>query len=503
VAIRYRLILAPLAIALGVVGLHLCCGNRYGFFRDELYFVACGKRLAWGYVDQPPLVALLARFAWRLSGEGRSVLLFRVPAALCQGGTVVLAGALTALLGGGPFAAALAATAVAVAPVHLAQGHLVTMNVVEQLLWMAAVFAAAVAATGRPRFWMLAGALLGVAMVNKYSGAFLAVALICGLLATSGRAHLRSGYLWAGVAIAAAVALPTALWQLRHGLPFLELLHNGQRYKNAAIPAPEFLGEVILEQGPGGCIVALAGAAWLLAAPAARPFRFLGVGLCGLLVVLVVMHAKPYYLAPGIAPLFASGAVAIGSARLRGWMRGLVVALVVLSAAPGVPLVLPLLPVESMLAWQTKLGVKPQHLEHLRYNDVPQHFADQFGWRERVRAVEEVVANLTPAERSGAAVYTDNYGRAAALELFGVGLPPVVSGHNQYYLWGVPGSPQVVVALGGDADDYSRDFAEVSAVGRTPEVPLGMPYESAVPIFLLKHPRAPFPELFRASKHFE
>jgi hypothetical protein len=100
-------------------------------------------------------------------------------------------------------------------------------------------------------------------------------------------------------------------------------------------------------------------------------------------------------------------------------------------------------------------------------------------------------------------IFATNYGRAAALQLLGRGLPPVISGHNQYFLWGVPGTPTVVVALGGRTEDYTVDFDEVALVGRTPALPDGMPYESAVPIYLLRGPRAPIAELFRASKTFQ
>src|SRR5438132_695826 len=67
-------------LALGALGLHLACGGNYGWFRDEMYFLACGRRLAWGYVDQPPLIALVSRLSYALSGG--HVWLYRLPAAL-------------------------------------------------------------------------------------------------------------------------------------------------------------------------------------------------------------------------------------------------------------------------------------------------------------------------------------------------------------------------------------------------------------------------------------
>ena len=503
VELRRRELLVPAAIAAAVFLVHLACGGRYGFFRDELYFVACGQRLAWGYVDQPPLIALIARFAWWLSGHGQSVLLFRLPAALSQAATVVVAAAIAGRLGGGPYARALAAAMTAVAPIQLAQGHLLTMNTFEILLWASVVLAVLVALRGARRAWIAAGALLGLALLDKYSAGFLAVALLVGLLATSARAELRSRWFWIGVALAAALALPSALWQLRHGLPFLELLRNGRLHKNAATPAPAFARELLVEQGPLGAVLAIWGLAWLFASRAAAAFRFLGITIAVLTVGMLALHAKPYYLAPAITPLFAAGAVALELAVARAWVRRGVLAVGVLSALPAMPLVIPLLPIDAMLRWQARLGIEPQHLERLRYNDVPQHFADQFGWPERVASVEQVIRALPTPERNDAVIYTGNYGRAAALQLFGHDLPPVICGHNQYFLWGVPGTPQIVIALGGARSDYAGDFAQVELAGRTPDVPDGMPYESAIPIYVLRGPRRPVAELFVSAKHFE
>lgn len=494
----------PVAFAALALLLHLACGNRFGFFRDELYFVACGKRLAWGYVDQPPLAPLLARLAWWLSGQGGSVLVFRQPVALVHVATVLVVGALARRLGGGPFAVALASAVTAVAPVHLAQGHLLSMNALELLLWAGVALSAVIAAQGRPRAWLGGGLLLGLAFLAKYSGALLAVSLLAGLLATRGRAHLRSPWLWGGVALAAALALPAALWQLQHGLPFVELWQNGRAYKNAPLPLGGVLGEaLLLLLSPAGGLLALAGLGWLLTSRAAAEARFLGVGLGLLLAAFLVLGAKPYYLAPALTPLVAAGAVALERAAARAWLRGAALLLAVVIALPAAPLALPLLSPAATVAWQAWLGVRPRQLERIAYGGLPQHLADQLGWPEQVAAVTAVVRALPPADQAAAVIYAPNYGRAAALQLLGRDLPPVISGHNQYFLWGVPGDPRLVVAVGGRPEDYQRDFADVRRVAETPEMPYAMPYESQVDLFVLRGPRAGVAELFRSAKHYE
>lgn len=501
---RLRPWLVPASLALGVLALHLACGERHGFFRDELYFVACGRRLAWGYVDQPPLVALLARLGWWLSGEGRSVALFRLPAYLAGAVLVPLAAALARALGGGPFAMTLAAAATFGAGLPLAQGHLVTMNVLELLLWSGVALAALLGVQGRRVAWLLAGLLLGLAFLAKFSAALLGMALLTGLLATRARRALASPWPWAGMALAVAMAAPALAWQWDHGLPFLELLRNGRLHKNAEISPSALAAGLLLEQGPLGLVLAAAGALHLLRRREGPEAGFLSVALLLVLGAFAASGAKPYYLGPAFPPLFAAGA-AWAERRLpaRPALRGALVILAAALVAPAVPVLLPLLPPEGTLAWMARLGLEPPRTERSFTQPLPQHLADQLGWPGRVAAVEAVVASLPPAERARAVIFTTNYGRAAALELLGRGLPPVVSGHNQYFLWGVPGLPEVVVALGGRPEDYARDFAEVALAGRTPPVPLGMPYESEVPIYLLRRPRAPIAELFRGAKSYQ
>jgi 4-amino-4-deoxy-L-arabinose transferase-like glycosyltransferase len=501
---RWPPLLVPLALAGGILALHLACGGRLGFFRDELYFVACGQRLARGYVDQPPLIAAVARAAWWLSGDGGSVALFRLPAYLAGAGSVVVAALLARRLGGGPFAMALAAAATAGSALQLAQGHLLTMNVLELLLWSLTALALLAALHGSGPAWLAAGGLLGLALLAKYSAGLLAVALLVGLVTTRARRALASPWAWAGVALAAALALPAAWWQVEHGLPFLELLRNGRLVKNAQITPLMLLSGLLLEQGPLGLLLAAAGALHLLAGRPDREVRWLGVAMVLVLAAFAAAGGKPYYLGPAFPPLFAGGAV-LAEAHLPAW-PALRIGLVALAAAlllPAAPIAVPLLEPAATVAWQRRLGVEPVRTERAFTQPLPQHQADQLGWPEQVAAVEQVVAGLPAEERARAVVYATNYGRAAALQALGRGLPAVISGHNQYYLWGVPGAPTVVVALGGRAEEYARDFARVTPAGRTPAVPYGMPYESEVPLYVLRGPRAPLAELFRASKNYQ
>jgi 4-amino-4-deoxy-L-arabinose transferase-like glycosyltransferase len=501
---RLRPLLWPLAFALLALALHLACGGRLGFFRDELYFVSCGRRLALGYVDQPPLVALVARLGWWLSGDGASVARFRLPAYLCGASLPVVTALVARRLGGGPLAMALAGAASLGAALHLAQGHQAPEQELQHVHGDEVALALLAALGGAPRAFALAGLLLGLALLAKWSAGLLAVALLLGLLATPARRALASPWALAGVGIACVLALPSLWWQWDHGLPFLELLRNGRLGKNADIGPGALLGGLALEQGPLGMLLAAGGATHLLLAREARPHRWLGLAMLLVLGAYAAMGAKPYYLGPAFPPLLAAGAVAL-AARLEARPRlGAVAAgLLALQVVPALPIAIPLLDPADTLAWVQRLGIEPVRTERAFTQPLPQHQADQLGWPGQVAAVEEAVRALPADERAQAVVYTTNYGRASALDLLGKGLPPVISGHNQWFLWGVPGEPRVVVALGGREEEYRADFAEVTRVGQTPPSPHGMRYESEVPIFVLRQPRAPVAELFRGSRHYQ
>lgn len=496
----------PLALSAATLALHLACGERHGFFRDELYFVACGRRLSWGYVDQPPLVAVLARLAWYLSGEGASVAVFRLPAYVCGAALIPVTALVARRLGGGTFAMALAAAATAGAALPLAQGHLLTMNVLELLLWSLVALASLTAVNGHPRAWLVAGALLGLSLLAKYSAGVLGVALVAGLAASPSRRALVSPWLWAGAALAVLLAVPSLWWQAAHGFPFLELLRNGREVKNAAIGPSALFAGLAMEEGPLGLILAAAGSLHLLRRDEGSgrdpQARFLALALLGVLAAFALSGGKPYYLGPAFPPLFAAGAVWAERRIARSTMRAAAVAVTASAVLPAVPIAVPLLPPVETLAWMARLGIEPVRTEREFTQPLPQHLADQVGWPERVAAVEAAVRALSPAERAAAVIYTTNYGRAAALELLGRGLPPVICGHNQYFLWGVPGGPRVVVALGGRPEDYAADFAEVTLAGATPAVPMGMDYESEIPIYVLRGPRRPVGELFVRARRY-
>ncbi len=301
--------LAEWAPAVAILLFHLAFLPGYGVFRDELYYIACGRRPGWGYVDQPPLVGWVAWLVAQVAGE--SHLALRVVAALAMAATVWLAGRTAAALGGGPFARALAGLATGLAPVVLSLGSYYSMNVFDLLFWaLIAWILVRVLSGGPERLWLVFGAAAGVGLLNKISVLYLGFAVLVGLVLARRWDVLRSRLFWAGGVLAVAIFLPHLLWQHANGWPTLEFMANARRDKMAPLSAPGFVREALLQTAPMAWLW-IVGVAWLLLARAAGRWRALGFAFLVVLAVLAFGGGKPYYLAAAYALAFAAGAVAV------------------------------------------------------------------------------------------------------------------------------------------------------------------------------------------------
>lgn len=494
--------------ALAAVLLHLPFLGEYGWFRDELYYVVCGERLAWGYVDHPPLVAVLARFGMDVGGG--SLVVLRLLSVLTGALVVFLAGWLARELGGGRFAQLLAAVCALTAPVYLFMFHTFSMNPFDVLFWtLGALVVARIARTGDGRLWLLFGAITGLGLLNKHSVLFFGFGVVAGLLLTPERRHLGSRWIWLGGLIAAALVLPHLLWQVQNDWPTAEFVRNATERKNIALSPLAFFTEQVMQMQPFTFPVWLAGLGWLLLARAGRPFRLLGWMYVAAFVVLVSHSSKPYYLSPAYPVLFAAGGVALETGLRRwfgkggeGWLRpalaGACLALVLLGGAVGTPIAVPMLPVEELIPYLRTLGIQANSGERHQMGDLPQHFADMHGWTELVDEVERVWRALPPGDREKAGVFAQNYGEAGAIDVLGRdrGLPRATSQHNNYWLWGPQASGEILIVLGGDEEDNRRHCPGLERAG-TVRCEHCMPYEDDNPVWICRGAdlRALWPEV--------
>jgi 4-amino-4-deoxy-L-arabinose transferase-like glycosyltransferase len=489
--------------------LQLATTGRYGWFIDELYYLACADHLAWSYVDHPPL-SIAITWLWREIGGG-GLVCTRVPAAISGALTFLGTAAIARELGGRAWAQAIAALATLFAGVNLVVHGYASMNGYDTTLWVAAFWLTLRLAAGasRPRWWML-GVVLGLGLLNKWSVAWLGAGLAVGWVATAERRLLTTPGPWVAAAIAAAIAAPQFVWQLQNDWPTLEFIHNATTFKMLPVGPVELFAVQVLANNPVAAPLWLLGLFVLLRdgdTPGAR-----ALGICFLVVTAILIAngtSRPNYLAIAQPPLVAAGAVLFERARDRGsWQSAGITAWTVLLCVAGVaqlPLTLPLLPPADLVRYQTAIGIKAPAMEHRERAALDGHFSDRFGWPELIDTVARVHAGLPAHERAGAIVFTGSYADAGAIDHLGRarGLPPAYSGHNHYWHWGPPErEPTAVIVIGGEREALEAHYGSVEAAAVT-SCEWCAPRFDGRTVWVARELRRPLAELWPELRHYD
>jgi 4-amino-4-deoxy-L-arabinose transferase-like glycosyltransferase len=474
------------------------------YFRDEFYYLACSRRLAWGYVDQPPFSIAVLWLIRHVAGD--SLLVLRIAAAAVAAVTVWLTGVIAGRLGGSWFAQALAMTAAAIAPQNLALASFYSMNVFDLFFWTAAACVLIELLNGPTTArWALLGLMLGVGLENKISVVWFGGGIAAGLLLTSRRRLLLTPGPWIAAAVAGAIFAPHVAWQLANGWPTVEFIGNASLEKMQSNTPVQFVADQITNMNPVTLPVWIAGLAFLLFGRAGARYRTLGIAFVVVAVILILNRtSRSGYLAAGYPMLFAAGGAAIEPLLIRRGLRVAALCALVVAGAVTAPLAVPLLPTTSYVSYSRALGIAPGTEEKKELGRLPQFFADRQGWNAFVDQVAAAVDRLTPSERSAAAVLVGNYGEAGAIEQLGRsrGLT-AISGHNNYWLWGPAGrTGEVLIVISRSRERQEQRFASVELAG---EIDCGdcMPYENHLSIFICRGLKQPLAELWPQLKHYE
>jgi hypothetical protein len=482
---RWLVVLAGVAF----VGHMLVAGN-YGYFRDELYYIADGHHLQAGYVDQPLLMGWLAALLRIIAGD-TLVAIHVIPALACAL-IVVVTGLMARELGGGQVAQLVGGVAAVFTVAFMASGSVFSMDVLDELWWaLASLILARLLRRDAPRLWLLVGLVCAVALLTKLTVLFFGFGLALALLVTPERRYLRTPWPWLAAGIAFLGLLPDLIWNALNGWPTIEFYRT---YSGIGTNPLTFFATQLVLMNPIAVPLAIVGLVFYFRKAGAR-YRLLGWTFVFVYLVLTLLRTKTYFLAPAYPILFAAGAVAFERLRLRNpwlaWIRPAYVVLLALVAILLAPDVMPILPPATTVR---------------SYGPLTEELADRLGWDSLTRTVEEVYAALPPAERAQACVLTSNYGEAGALgQLAAPGrLPPIISGHNNYYLWG-PGActGQVLIGVGYAPAIFQQAYAHVS-LAATEGCKFCVFYEQDVPIVVASSPRSPSPlQPWSAFKHYD
>ena len=486
----------PVLAVAGLAGLVLLVtSGRYGYWGDELYYLAAGRHPDWGYADQPPLVPLIARamdelFAGSLVG-------FRLPGVLITVAGVVVAALTARELGGGPRAQLVTAGAYATAPFLLGQGHLLSTNTVDFLFWAVGLLLLVRWVRVRDDRLLLAlGVVTAVALQAKLLIPVLWIAVAAAAVVLGPRELLRRPMLWVAAAIAGASAVPTVLWQAANGWPQFEVAEaTGAEVASTYAGALGFVPLALFVSGlPVGAPLLCYGLWRLLRAPRLRPYRFLGVAVLATTAFFVVTGGRYYYVVGMFALCWAAGATEIEHAIERGagraWRRATGRVAFGVAAVVVVLTTLPVLPVSS-------IGRVP---------GLGSPFAaEEIGWPQLADTVTTAYRALPAEQQATTVVVTETYRQAGAVERFAPPeLRPAYSGSRGYWFLAVPpADTTTVLFVGGDPPMLARWFGSVRQVG-TVDNGLGIRnVNQGAPVWLCTEPRAPLPDMWPDFLQYE
>ena len=496
-------------LALLSLGVHVAVNalGGYGWFRDELYYVACSRHLAAGYVDQPPLSIFLIAATRFLLGD--SLFAIRLIPALASGLSTAALCLLVRRMGGGRAAMVLASLCFLASP-HLVAFHsFYSMNSLDILFWLLAAHALlGVIGTPSLRAWLWLGLVLGGGMLNKISILWLGAGIAAAVVLTGLRGQLKRPGPYAAALLALLIFSPFVIWNLQHSWAHLEFIRNATAEKYSSLTRLRFLGDQFRNMNPFTFLVSLPGLAWCLLDREGKRFRALGVALLTVFAILLAnAHTKSEYIAAAYPAMFACGGVALERLQRR-WRRVVVPATGGVLALTGVllaPFAMPVLPVGSFTRYARALGAAPTSLEHQKMGELEQLFADMHGWEDLARDVSGAYLTIPEAERKTTVAFVNNYGEAGALELFArrYPLPRVICNHNSYWLWGVGATPiTTFLRLGGKREEYFESYADVTPAG-VHRCQYSMPYESDLGIFIARKRLVPIEKAWPGYRHFQ
>lgn len=485
-----------LAIAFAKLLFHCYFNNRYGYFRDEFDYMACGDHLAWGYVDQPPLIPFLIHVCRALLGDSlRSV---RFIPALASSFLVVQTAVLARELGGRRFALLLSAVTIVIAPQYLSNGSLLGTNCLEPNLWMGcAYFAILALKRNDPRNWLWFGLVAGVGLEEKYSIALFGFGIVVGLLLTEQRRVFANKWIWLGGAAAFLVFLPNLLWNIHYNWPFIELMRNIRAEgRDIVLPPLQYFLQQTLLVHPLTAPIWITGLIALFFSRQLKIYRVLGWSYLVCYTVFFVLHGKNYYLSPIYPMLLAAGAVTIENAIDRQrltrpsfrWMKPAMVVLLLAGGVHTAPAVVPVFSPDRFIVYMKHLPMKLPVMEHGHERAaLPQWYADQFGWEEIVAETAQAWNRLSPAERGDCGIFAQDYGQAGAIDFLGrrYGLPRALSGHQTYFLWGPRGySGNCMIVLDDRKETLERLWDNVEFVGTSAHNPYAL--EGDIDVFICR-----------------
>jgi hypothetical protein len=468
-------------LALFKLIIHLLTSIGYGYFGDELYFLAMTKHLDFGYVDIPPLIVYLAALSRFLFGA--SLFAIHLLPAITGAVMVYFAGLMARELGGGRFAQWFTALTVLVAPYILFVNSIFTYDTFDQLCTIILFYLVIrIINLESPKRWLLLGIIIGLGVMTKLSMIYTGGALVISLLLTSRRKSFLTIWPWLALFIAAVICTPYLVWQSVHGWPLLTYFHNYalNPYRPHQQPVQFFMTLFLFQLNPILLPVWLLGLIYILFNKEGRKYRILGFTFLILAIFYTgLMQLESRQLVSACFPLLAAGVIwleriispsAVNWKRIS-WLKQVYIGIIFVSATLMAPISLPILPIPVL---EKYWSATPAFIRECDYQlgIIPHHYRFSSGWTEMAKEVAAVYHSLPEAERKKCTIWAGFYWDAGAIDLLGkkYGLPDAISNCQSYHIWGVDRLnsgqvPEVAIMLstapGFPAHDYYNEVASI------------------------------------------
>ncbi|MFO7445663.1 MAG: glycosyltransferase family 39 protein [Ignavibacteriaceae bacterium] len=500
-------IIVSLAVFQALIHLYTNAFASYGIFRDEFYYLACSNRLDIGYVDHPPLsiyILAVSKFVF-----GDSLFGLRMLPAVVSGVVVLITGLLAKRLGGKNYAVALSCIAVISTPQLMAMFTFYSMNYLDYLFWISAAYVIVLLIDNqKPSYWITLGIVLGLGLFNKIGVSWLCAGVFLGIVFTPLRSSLKTKWPYIAALIAFIIFLPYIIWNINHNFAHLEFIRNATQLKYNNITRMDFLSGLFLPYHPLNVLIWLPGLYFFFFNKEGKRYRILGiVFITAFLILLINGNSKSEYLGPAFPLLFAGGAVLLERFfnNKSNILKYSFPAVLFISGLLLAPFAMPVLPVQSYISYSKAAGIGPSGAEGKELTDLPQFYADMFGWEEMARTVSEVYQSLPDEEKKNTVIFALNYGEAASLEYYSrkYPLPAIVCPHNSYWYWGLEDfkNAKTAIVVGGDPDIHRQNCDEVIEAARV-RSKYAMPYETNLPLYICRKINRPQEEIWKKSRFF-
>jgi 4-amino-4-deoxy-L-arabinose transferase-like glycosyltransferase len=484
----------------------LIFAGNYGIFRDEFYYIEASKHLAWGYVDMQPLLVVILAFSRSLFGD--SIFGIRIFSYLAGSIIVFLSGLIARELHGRKFAQIFTVFLVIFSGVVLGTTSYYSMNSFDILLSsLMFYFLIRLINTNNSKYWLVIGLLFGIGLENKLTFLFLGFGLAIGLILTKYRTYLKSKEIWIGTAIAIIIFLPNIIWQMTNNFPTFEFMHNAAAFKNKPMGIIQFTAGSLFELNPGYILFPFTAIYFLFFNKQGKVYNIVGWIFVSVFLVFVFYNGKPYYMGVLYPVLLAAGVVGADyliERYLRSYAKVILILIVLPFTFIAAPFAIPILNVDSFIKYSLKLGVTSSNSERSKLGLLPQFYSDRFGWEDMVQKVAFVYNKLSPEEKKEILIFGQNYGEAGAVNFYRkkYNLPPAISAHNNYWIWGYPKnySAKVIIVIGSTYRDNGKYFEDVE-LAASHSNKYGMPFEN-VDIFICRKPKMSLKEIWGKIKFF-